>query len=337
MSTIKINMDSLQVSRNWKRHKVVEGSNIYRILPPFGEESSHNNYPYRRWSIAWLTDPSSGKRRPYATPLTVGKQACPVKEYNDALKKVIEKKKAGLEAEGATKEQVKKLMKPLNDVAWQVNVSHIYAYNATNKAGECALLEIKSRAHRAMKERMMEYIKDHQLDPTSLEDGVWFNIKRSGEGTLTEYKVEFAQTKEKDEKGRVAYYNDQDALPSTVSENYDKLGFDLSTIYTHKNYDELKDLLLIQLATIVDDVPEAIIEGFEPVGLNTQTVADTPPAQKAAPAAKRPAKKAIALNLEDDSVEAIDALAKSTTLLPTGNNAMSSDDVLNYAENLLKT
>ena len=86
MSTkIKINLDSLKTRREWKRHKVKDGSNVYRILPPFGEAS--NGYPYRKWQIIWgLQDPESGRARPFASSMTSEKK-CPVTEYVTALKK----------------------------------------------------------------------------------------------------------------------------------------------------------------------------------------------------------------------------------------------------------
>ena len=43
---IKINLDSLKTRREWRRHKVKDGHNVFRILPPFGEKS--NGFPYKK-------------------------------------------------------------------------------------------------------------------------------------------------------------------------------------------------------------------------------------------------------------------------------------------------
>ncbi len=56
MAQIRLNTDSLKERKEWKRHKVNDGDNVFRILPPFGEAS--NGYPYHRWVIAWLADPN---------------------------------------------------------------------------------------------------------------------------------------------------------------------------------------------------------------------------------------------------------------------------------------
>ena len=43
MADIKVNTDALKPTRTWVRHKIKDGVNTYRILPPFGEEN--NGYP----------------------------------------------------------------------------------------------------------------------------------------------------------------------------------------------------------------------------------------------------------------------------------------------------
>ncbi len=37
---IKLNMDALKSNKEWIRHKVKSGSNVFRILPPFGDNSN---------------------------------------------------------------------------------------------------------------------------------------------------------------------------------------------------------------------------------------------------------------------------------------------------------
>src|ERR1035437_8675417 len=108
-SKIKLNLDSLKSRKEWKRHKVKDGHNIYRILPPFGEAS--NGYPYRKWQIIWgLTDPESGRARPFASSMTSEKR-CPVTEFAASLKKRAETMKAQLQASGASEEEAKVRLK----------------------------------------------------------------------------------------------------------------------------------------------------------------------------------------------------------------------------------
>lgn len=269
MGKITINQDSLKSRREWKRHKIKEGSNVFRILPPFGDVETHNNYPYRKWSTVWLTDPATGKRRPFASPMTDGGKECPVKEYSDALTKFIDKKKATLESKGASEDKVKEKLKALREIQWQIKVQHTYAYNAADKSGEVGLLELKSTAHQGIKKMMNQYIKDYGQDPTSLasdlkaDSGVWFNVTKEGEGKMTEYDVAFAILKKKNADGELEKKDDRSPLSDNIVENYSDLGYDLNAVYTRKTYDQLKEILLYNLSLIAAETPEAILPGFE--------------------------------------------------------------------------
>jgi hypothetical protein len=345
MSKITINQDSLKTSREWKRHTVKEGSNVYRILPPFGDVSVHNNYPYRKWSIAWLVDPRTGKRRPFASPLTDGEEACPVKEYQDALKAFVEKKKSTLEAQGLSKQQVKEALKGLYDVQWNIKVQHLYAYNACDKSGNVGLLEIKSTAQKALKKKMAEYIALYGQDPTSLgaaqdDSGVWFNFTKEGFGKDTTYGVDFNMDRFKDEAtGRLMSAEDRSPLAPNVVEGYENLGYDLNTVYYRKKYNDLRDILLYNLQLIADEVPEAILPGFEISG------AAPVQAQPEAQAAVAPTKstKPVNLNLGDDDDDDEAPFATQAAPAPVATAAAAAttmsdtdlDDIKDLADSVL--
>lgn len=318
MAKITINLDSLKSGRDWVRHKVNDGSNVFRILPPFGDPEIHRNWPFRKWSIAWLQDPKSGKRKPFATPATDG-EACPVQEYVDTLNKYIEDKKNLLKSEGYSDGDIKAELEDLRSIQWNMRVQHVYAYNACDQSGSVGLLELKSTAHKAMKKMMNEYIKTYAQDPTSLssdedDSGVWFNILKEGKGKDTEYNVAFNQTREKDDRGRLVKIDDRSALPENVVENYENLAYDLNSIYTRKSYDELSDILLFNIALLVQEIPEATLDKYDISGISVGTPTNTstkknvvqsddeeevvtPVAKKTAPA------KTVALNLSEDDDE----------------------------------
>jgi hypothetical protein len=302
MSKITINQESLKTSREWKRHSIKDGSNVFRILPPFGDVEVHNNYPYKKWCIAWLVDPRTGKRRPFASPLTDGEENCPVKEYQDALRTFVEKKKAALETQGLSKSQVKAELHDIYDVQWQIKVQHLYAYNACDKSGNVGLLEIKSTAQKALKKKMAEYISLYGQDPTSLscandDSGVWFNFTKEGSGKDTTYGVDFNKERFKDESGRLVSAEDRSPLAPNVVEGYSELGYNLDTIYYRKNYNDLRDILLYNLSLIAQEIPDAILPGFEPNGLS---LAAQSPAAEETVAVKPQGTKKVALNLHDD-------------------------------------
>lgn len=292
-SKIKLNLDSLKSRKEWKRHKVKDGHNVYRILPPFGEAS--NGYPYRKWQIIWgLTDPESGRARPFASSMTSEKR-CPVSEYVQLLKKRAEKLDAELKTAGASEEEIKLRTKDINDLIGQIIPKTVYVYNACDKAGEVGLLELKSTAHKDMKAKMNEYIKDYNQDPTSLnsaddDSGVWFDVIRSNEtGKFrdTKYEVKKVQQKAKTANGAVSFVDDRSPLPDQVVENYDNSGYDLSGIYQVKSYDELQEILSYNMARLIEVCPDADLDvepGLAPLVHALEKAAGTtkPAATKAA-------------------------------------------------------
>lgn len=304
MANIKINTESLRSSRETKRHKIQNGSNVFRILPPFGDVSVHNNYPYKKWSIVWMVDPRYGSRRPFASPMTDGEK-CPVDEYNKKLTSFIEKKKSKLEQQNASKEEIKDKLKTLYEIQWQLKLSHVYAYNACDKSGEVGILELKSTAHKAMKKMMNTYIKDYGQDPTSLnsdlknDSGVWFDIRKEGEKKDTEYDVVFAVTKKKNADGELEKKDDRSPLSEHVVDNFEDLAYDLYSLYRPMSYDKLHEVLLANLALIKDRCPEAVLDYDVPDSLNAVSSVSSDEKEEVEVPKVKPAKKPI-INLSDD-------------------------------------
>lgn len=350
MGKITINQDSLKSRREFKRFKLKDGANVYRILPPFGDVEVHNNYPYRKWSTAWMLDPRSGSRRPFASPMTDGSQECPVKEYNDALTKFIERKKKALEDNDYTKEEIKTELEDLYQIQWQLKVTHTYAYNAADKSGELGLLEVKSTAHQGIKKMMNTYIKEYGQDPTCLESdikenaGVWINITKEGEKKDTEYNVAFSQIKKKTADGEIIKVDDRLPLSDNIVDNYTDLAYDLSTLYVRKTYDELKEILLFNLAMLSKATPECVLPGYNIEGLIEEEVQEKP-AKRVSVVIEEPvvAKKKIAIQIDDcDEEEAPKPVKRAVAAAPVASMKMaktksySSDEVMQMAEDILE-
>ena len=300
-SKIKINLDSLKTRREWKRHKVKDGSNVFRILPPFGDAS--NGYPYRKWQIIWgLQDPESGRARPFASSMTSEKK-CPITEYVGELKKKAEVLKSQLQAAGVDEETAKNRLGALNKLISDLNPKTVYIYNAADKSGEVGLLEIKSTAQKKMKSEMAQYIQDYNQDPTSLQSedtdsGVWFNITRAGLGRDTEYDVKKMQIKTKNPAtGKISFEDDRSPLPDAVVENYDNLGYDLNSVYQVKSYDDLADILEANMASIIELCPDADLGASAPVAKAAA------PAAKPAATVKPAGTKPVTLKMDDEDEE----------------------------------
>lgn len=327
-SKIKINLDSLKTRREWKRHKVKDGSNVYRILPPFGEAS--NGYPYRKWQIIWgLQDPESGRARPFASSMTSEKK-CPVTEYVLALKKKAEVLKSQLAAAGVDEETQKERLGALNKLISDLNPKTVYIYNAADKSGDVGLLELKSTAQKKMKAEMSQYIQDYNQDPTSLnsedtDSGLWFNITRAGLGRDTEYDVKKMQIKTKNPTtGKISFEDDRSPLPDAVVENYDNLAYDLSSVYQVKSYDELAEVLEANMASIVESCPDADLSAEVAV----KTVAKTA-APAAKPAAAKPAgTKPVTLKMDEVEDEEAPVATNTRTAKAADDDFLAEADAL---------
>lgn len=331
MANIKINTEALKTGREWVRHKVQDGNNIFRILPPFGDQEVHKNYPFKRWVVAWLVDPKSGKRMPFATPFSTGEKdsACPVHEYTKALGDKIEKLKSALQAKGVDDSVIKDKLGPLNKLLWETRANRTFAYNAVDKSGKIGILELKKTAHDEMKKRMLEYIQERQMDPTSLNSdirsdaGVWFNIKRSGAGKDTKYTVEFAKIGKKDAEGDIVYKLDRSPLPEEVVDGFETQGYDLSTVYRLKTYDQLREILLYNIGLIAAEIPAAVVPGFEPGGAveTLEEVVEEAPIKAVEP------KAPVGLSLEEDDDDLLAEVEAPTPAPAAKKTAPKSDSI----------
>lgn len=327
---IKINLDSLKARREWKRHKVKEGHNVFRVLPPFGDNS--NGYAYRKWQIIWgLTDPDSGRMRPFASSMTSEKK-CPVTEYTQTLKKKLETLRTQLQASGESEDSIKERLSSLSKLITDLSPKTVYVYNAIDKSGEVGLLELKSTAHKKMKAEMVQYIQDYNQDPTSLnsdelDSGVWFDVIRTGEGRDTEYDVKKYQNKVKKAAGGFSFEDDRSPLPDSVVENYENMAYDLSSVYQIKTYDELSKILEANMPIILDMCQDASLD-HTVTSTNTNNLSTT--------STKNRSTKTVSLKLDDleDDDEDVVVVKNKTTKAST---RAIDDDFLAEADAILNS
>jgi hypothetical protein len=314
MSSIKINLDSLNPKSFKKtvRHKVQDGSNIFRFLPPFGKES--DGYPYCKWNVVWgLIDPTSGRARPFASSSTY-EGRCPVYDYLDLLKT-----KVATMTNQADEAKVEALNKFISDLRPKT----AYAYNASDKSGQVGVLELKSTAHKKVISLMEKYIKDYNQDPTSLESqvmdsGVWFNITKAGKGFDTTYDAAKNQMKGKNAQGVLVYEDDRSPLVDSIVHNFDSLGYDLNSLYQKLTYEELKDILVVNLLNAAASMPELLVPGFGQSEEHQITIATTTAVNKpVVTSSAKPQGAGAKINLgkvEDTSDDTDDILAMADDL-----------------------
>jgi hypothetical protein len=346
MSQISINLDSLN-SSNFKktvRHKIQEGENVLRFLPPFGEAC--NGSPYVKWGVIWgFTDPNTGRNRPYASSSTY-EGRCPVYDYLDQLKPTLEAVKSKLASNGLSEEAIKDQLKPVNDFISNIRPKTVYSYNAVDKSGQIGVVDIKSTAHKKIIKLMREYINDYSQDPTSLnnerhDSGVWFKITREGQYFDTKYDAFKNQIKVKNaDTGVLNYEDDRSSLPDNIINNYNDLAYDLTSLYNKLSYNELKEVLVANIIAFSEEhgVNYVLLDGFgkeDKLNLaSQQTHAQVPQG-----------KTTINLNLgeeEDDAGSAVSQQVTTTSNTTSGNTGSKSsasdmDDVLAMADDIFNS
>ena len=344
MAKITINTEALKPQKNWIRHKVNAGDNVYRILPPYGDIEVHKNVPFKKWSVVWgLVDPASGRMRPINSPMNSDERKCPVSEYLDLLTQQIEMLKDQYRAQGVQEDQIKEQLSFANRLLWEIKPKHVYAYNASDKSGAVGILEIKTTAHKAMKKKMMEYINIYSQDPTSLnsdqdDSGVWFNITREGERKETKYDVVFNVTREKDEQGRLISIDDRSPLATNIVNNYNDLGYNLHTLYKTPTYDELKSTLILNINEWAKEHPEVLVAGFQMTDMPSAPAPIETPVETPAPAPQGTKPVNISLGEDDDVPAATQPTpmpAAQPAAQPAPSPAMNEDDFMKMAQGIL--
>lgn len=348
MAKLNINMDSLKPRREWKRHKLAEGTATLRILPPFGEKAE--GYPYKKWIVVWgLTDPATNKMKPIASPIMV-ENKCPVYEYLELIKAKLEDDKNILKAKGYSDQQVKDRFAEVNKIVGALRPRKTFAYNATDKSGSVGILEITSTAHKQLIALMHAYVQDYGQDPTSLNSadddaGVWFNFGRTGKGLDTEYTVTKAQTKQKI-NNQMVFVDDRSPLSQNIVDDYENQGYDLFGLYKEKSYEETKEILMYNLKALVAKEPYLAVPGFDdfsnvpdmqaaPAGNGNYQGQQQQQRQASAPAANA-SKVNIKLGNPDDEGDDEEVKAKPAgASKPAGAGPANDADILSLADNLL--
>lgn len=267
---LKINPDAMKTGREIVRHKIAQGTSIFRILPP---TDNSNGYPYKRWMITWgLLDPQKETKRPYASSLTT-EQRCPIRDYYYDLLKVLENKEAVLKTKGISEDQIKSQLKDFAMIVRNLRLRTVYAYNAVDQSGKIGILEVGSTVQNQIKKIMSEYMTEMNQDPTSLnndpeDSGIWLKIERQGEKIDTKYYVSKNQKPEKLPDGRRVVVDDATPLPKDVIENYDSLAYDLAECYQVLTYDELYDVLAANVARWSKTFPEVLVGMFSNADLS---------------------------------------------------------------------
>lgn len=301
---VNLNLDGMS-SKQFKpinRFKVQDGTNVFRILPPFGTE--HENKASREVNLHWGFVTSDGKQRPVVCSYHYEK-FCPICQSAKSTEGEAERAKLM-----GNDDEYKELIKKAQDLRNRKT----FLYNAANKQGDMGVLELTKTSHEAVIELFTSYIKKYDKDPTSLKDGVWLEINREGKGFKTKYTVSLHRVTLRDADGEIVEKLDRSPLAENILNNYEKNAVDIHSLY--------KPVLAADLQRILDGEPvdKVLARSEKPKQAAAQEAppeeedafqepAPTPAPKAAAPiAAAKPAAKAAApapkkVEPEDDEID----------------------------------
>ncbi len=198
---------------NTQNFKLVDGDNVYRILPPMKSlrELGNGWVKYHKvhfgYGIIDEKDPSKLRLRPFECIEVVNFQTKMIEVSCPACREIEAREAACEDLEKATRDDLKAqgVLDPVQlDAKVEIalrehkkwlsthNVDKKYYVNAKNEAGQFGTLRLPYRAYEAVKNKMNELEASDNIEALNIDNGCWFVFKRSGVGLKTLYAVDIA-------------------------------------------------------------------------------------------------------------------------------------------------
>ena len=224
-----------------KRFYLNDGSNLYRLLPPFAS-LAEKGIIAKYWEVYWV-EGSDKKKRPMPSILKTkfnGKGVPKTILVPDPMYSKIEALKAQVEAMKLDPNQPEAIVKALETKLNYMNLDKAYYVNVISPSGEIGVLKLRFTAFQNLKTRLDELDKEG-IDPINLGDGIVFDFKKmKDDKNKTIYPVDVATKTYRDQNTNKfvnemqTYKIDENTLKRMESE-----ASDLSTLYQVKTAEEV--------------------------------------------------------------------------------------------------
>ncbi len=258
--------------------KPKEGDNHIRVLPPMHTmaEDPQGWARYVGIHFGYCGNNAEEPTRPRVRPFKciekkqrngMVEQECPA--CNEIEGYVNQKKEleAKLIAAGKSEDQIKTELAPYTQWLKDHNVDRKHYMNVMIPTGEFGHFTISHKTKKALQEKMKEVAEKKNIDPTDIDEGVWFNIKRTGKMLQAVDTVEFV-------------YSDVE-VGGTTYQTIKKAP--LSEVEQAKALAECKDLATVGHELTFEQIEALVASGGDPDEVDK--VFGGPAKAKAAPAA----------------------------------------------------
>lgn len=277
---------------NWKVTE--DAPNEYRILPPFGSLAKEGQW-FKYEAIHWGVKTSDGRFKVYRCVQRKNFKTKMIEVQCPMCKKIAEvqasrdARKATLEKEKKSKDEIATLLKPLNDWLQINNLQKGYFVNALRPDGKIGRLFLKIKAKQALDARIQELVNKKGIRPIDVDQGVWFRFTRNGTGQATAYGAELVYD-ERTIDGETVQVLKKAPLSEEVLKRMATEAFDLGGFYKDLTVSEIEMLVsaggdvtiadtIFGTPTVTQAVPEiAPPEDDEPAPVEAKAEVKTAPA-----------------------------------------------------------
>jgi len=223
------------------RFYLKDGSNIFRVLPPFGS-LKNDGIVAKYWAVYWL--PTTKKNRkgedisfpvPSMLEMTKDKKIItpdPIYDKVQNLTKSLEAMKAG-------KQHPEAVITALEERLKKLQLDKAYYLNVISPAGEIGSLKLRYTAFQALKEKLRD-LEKLSIDPINIGVGVYFDFKKGKDDKgKTVYTVDIHQKTSRDpQTGGFKTEIVEARIDNSILDRMEKEAFDLATLYKRLTVEE---------------------------------------------------------------------------------------------------
>lgn len=226
--------------------KFEDGDNVYRILPPLGNNADAEIW-CQYYPVVWGYKGTDDKMKPFVDASEKNLSNGKWETMSAALRRSEELKikQQQMKDAGATKDQ----MKQIGDIVMRFNIEKKYHVNAINLKGEIGVLKIGYKAYKQLvgdkksdDPGILALLKNKEIDPTTHLTGAYINFKRTGKGRDTQYTVTPYMEEQQDGSLRVKLHEIDDAVKNQLS-SLGPARLDLTTLYPTPTLEEIEEIV----------------------------------------------------------------------------------------------
>ncbi|MDE2425755.1 MAG: hypothetical protein KGO96_07595 [Elusimicrobia bacterium] len=219
--------DDLESKKRIKRNffNIKEGSNVYRILPPF-KDLAQDGIWFQKQVIHWGYEGAGGMPRNFAC---LG-SSCPECVFVEKTKK---------ELETVTSEKASVMLKSFLD---EHHLEIVHVMNAMDRDEKIGLLKMKTRLWQDFGRERTE-LKAFGIHPADAERGVWMNFEKTGQGTTALWKATAVRDSVLD-KGEVVSRLKVSPLSKETLTRMQTEAFELNKVVRKLDFEQVQGLVV---------------------------------------------------------------------------------------------